>query len=253
MSHVFRAILVLLICFSSELKLLAQSGIGNSTDTTNTVVFQVAKKEFPVSIDPDTSILWISRTNHFKINIGDEGTIDRVTIDNGRVYRLDSSHFDFVVKEGASAVVSVYRRLPKGKSKLAATHKYDIRRVPNPVVYVAGVRSDSVIDRQQLIDNGRVKAKIEGFEKQFPVRVVSFRMISYNGTNIDTLQARNNSLTIPMRRSIHRLNPGSVLYFDEVKCIGEDGKMYTARPAQVFLDETNQFKVGNRELPAEPE
>ena len=244
--------LLTLLLVISPLCVWAQGGDAGE-DTTKPVVFTVKQKEFKVMVEPDTNYLWVGETNPLTVRIGDGGVVDRVTIDNGRIFRLDSIHFQVVVKEGSNAVISIYRRLPGNKSTLVETRPYRLRRVPPPTLVVCGVRSDSVIDRQQLINQGQVEAYIEGMHDILPITVISFRMISYDGTRMDTLQCNGNRFTIPMRRQIQRLPAGTLLYFDEVQCLTKNGRTFKAKEAQLFLDETNKYRIGDRNLPEKPE
>jgi hypothetical protein len=76
--------------------------------------------------------------------------------------------------------------------------------------------------------------------------VSGFELIYVNGQAMDTLRSANAHFSIEMRRRIHQLKPGDLLYFEKVKCQLPDGKSKTLRPIQLFIDDTDKFKVGYR-------
>jgi len=222
-------------------------------DTSQVVVFKVKQKKFTVNVSPPDTVFWTDRINPIQVRIANGGKIDRVTINNGRVFRLDSVHFEVRVRSGNTAVLSVYRRLPDGVSRLAYTQKYRVRSIPVPTVKICEVGHDSIIDPKQMIEYGTLSAEIKGFEMLMPLEIESFTMIVVTHNSVDTLRTIGNRFSLPMRRKIHMLKPGHNVYFQEIWCTTPDGKRRLAQPVHVSIDETNRYTVGYRVVAASPE
>lgn len=240
MFRIFGTILLVMTVLSSA---WAQPGKGDST-----LVFKVNKKKFEVSVSPADTVIWTNLPNYFTIRIADGGKISRVVMQGATVSRIDSISFSVRVKEGELATMAVYRRLPRKKEKLVLTQQYVIKSVPAPTLSVCGVKSDSTIDPKQLIEVNELTAEIEGFDS-IPVEVIAFKMIHFVDGAPDTLITAGNRFSPPMKRAIHKLTPGQQLYFEEVWTQDQNGKRYMTNNVQLFIDETNKYKVGEHNVP----
>jgi hypothetical protein len=76
--------------------------------------------------------------------------------------------------------------------------------------------------------------------------VLGFEVIFSIAGKIDTLTSSNNHFTMDMRKRIYYLPSGSILYFDNVYCKMPDGKVEKIKPFEIFVSETNRFKVAYR-------
>ena len=238
-----------LLCFLFFLPFLVQGQV----DTSKVVVFKVKQKKFEVAVSPKDTIFWTHRINPITVRIDNGGKVDRVTVDHGRVFRIDSVRFEVRVRTGDVAVLSVYRKLPDGMSRLAYTQKYRVRSMPKPTVKICEVGRDGIVSPQHMISDGSLSAEIEGFEMEMPVEIESFSMIVVTRNSRDTLKAQGHRFTLSMRRKIHMLKSGDTIYFEDVLCKTNDGLWYMAEPVQVFIDESDRYIVGGKVFATGPE
>jgi hypothetical protein len=232
----------LFILFACLLPLIAkpQSSGGDST-----LVFKVRNPKMEVSIFPADTILWKGQKNQIKVRMGPGHKIGSVTLDNGTIRGADTSYVAHV-KNGRTALLSVYERMPDNTLRLCLTKIYYIEKNPDPEVNVCGITADSVADKQDLILKNKIVATWEA--KNLVLPVLGFKMISLNKDGIsDTLLSYNDEFTIDMRNRIHSMNEGSTIRFDEVICVMPSGKMKKLDPIQIFIAKTNKYNVGKRE------
>jgi hypothetical protein len=211
----------------------------------STFIFKVRNPQAEVSIFPADTILWKGQKNLIRVRITPGHTIGSVTLDNGTIRGSDTS-YTATVRNGRTALLSVYERLPNGTLRLCLTKLYYIEKNPEPEVNVCGITADSVADKQDLILTNKVMATWEA--KNLILPVLSFRMISLNKEGVsDTLISYNDMFTPDMRNRIHSMNEGSTIRFEEVICMMPNGKMKKLDPIQIFIAKTNKYNVGKRE------
>ncbi len=200
------------------------------------------KTKWKIDVSSADSILWIGSENALTVNIEGENNF-LVEIKDARWRVAGNKYLVQVFAEGATTF-TVYEKLPNKKMRSVYTKLYQVKKIPEPIVYVCGVKNDSVIDKQQIIQDDIVTAISPFYQKQ--LSVLGFDVIFPFGEEVDTLTSTNNHFTLDMKRRIHYLTPGSILYFDNVYCALPDGKIQKLKPFQIFIDETNKYNVGYR-------
>lgn len=200
------------------------------------------KTKWKIGVNSADSILWIGFENILTVNI-EGGSNFLVEIKDARWRVVENKYLVQVFAEGA-VTFTVYEKLPNKKMRPVYTKIYEVKKIPDPIVYVCGVKKDSVIDKQQIIKDNILTAISSFYKKQLPV--LGFDVIFPFGEDGDTLTSANNQFTLDMKRRIHYLTPGSILYFDNVYCALPDGKIQKLKPFEIFIDETNKYNVGYR-------
>ncbi len=203
---------------------------------------KIKKAKWDVRVRPADSILWIDKENHVEINV-EGGSNYLVNVKDGKIKHRGNKYTLNVFTEGAE-MLTVSEKLPNKKGKTIFTKLYQVKRIPDPVAFVCGVKSDSVIEKQQIINDNKVTA-IHPFYKM-ELAVLGFDVIFTFGGKIDTLTSTNSHFTIDMRRRIYYLTSGSILYFENIYCAMPDGRIQKIKPFEIFVTETNKFKVGYR-------
>jgi hypothetical protein len=200
----------------------------------------IKKTKWNVSIRPSDSVLWIDKENKLEINV-EGGTNYQVELRDGKIRKNKNKYIIEVMAEGA-ATITVYENLPNKKKKPLYTKLYEVKRIPDPVAYVCGVKGDSVIDKMQLIYDNIITVVHPYYKLQLPV--LGFDAIFSFSGQADTLTSLNNHFNLEMKKRIYYLVSGNVLYFDNVYCALPDGKILKLKPFEVFINETNKYKVG---------
>lgn len=202
---------------------------------------KIKKTIWKISISPETdTILWIGKNNQLEIKV-EGGSNYHVEIRDGKIMNKGNQYFIEVFTEGA-ATLTVYEKLPNKKMKPLYTKLYEVKRIPEPTPYVCGVKADSVIDKLQMVHDNILTA-FDSFNKKV-LRIVGFEMIfSFSGQS-DTLTSCDNHFTFDMKRRIYYLTSGSILYFENVKCAMPDGKVKELKPFEIFVNDSDKYKIG---------
>lgn len=229
---------VLLLCSSVP-------GMAQPPGDSSTLNFTVKRVETNITISPNDSVMWADSTKALTIN--SEGyDIDRVALKGGYISRK-GNRFYCRPDSGEIAVLEVYIKHPSGESRLGYVHPYEVKRIPDPTVYVCGVKADSTIDKKQLLQMGQITASINDYE-HLPLQVMEFDMLIYQDNTTDTLHSNSDRFTIEMRRQIHFLQPGQIVSFENLVIRGPGGKIWRLRPIELFINETNKFKTGTHNV-----
>jgi hypothetical protein len=189
-----------------------------------------------INVFPAKDELYIGLKNHIRIRVSKGFNLSKVTLDGGTVTGKDSNYVASV-KEGIHAILSIYVTGSDGAEKLGLTKTYKISQLPEPIIYIDGVKNDSAIIKTIIIAVGKLSAVIPKIERQLPI--LSFSMIYPNTDSLkmDTLISTNNNLTKEMKEAISKMKEGRLLYFDDIKCLMPDGSKYIAKPLQIYLIE----------------
>jgi hypothetical protein len=203
---------------------------------------KVKKLKWDVSITSADSVFWIRKANQVMINVKG-GTNYAINIQGGTISKKAGNYIVHVKEEGA-ATISVYEKLPDKKLRVLYTKMFPVKRIPSPQMYVCGVRADSVIDRQQIISDNIVTAYHPFYKTNLPV--VGFDVIFSGAGKMDKLSSPNNRFTLEMKKRIHSLKSGTLLYFENVYYLMPDGSKEKIEAFEVYVSETNKYKVGYR-------
>ncbi len=210
-------------------------------DTSGTLVFKVRNGKNAYSVFPSDSTLFAEKDNVIKIKV--RGKRPYKVYFEGGVMTGSDSIFTIRADSAVSGLLTI-KETHKNESKIAFTKPYKIFHIPLPYVMVSGVKADSVIDKQQLINVDKVMA-YSGYYKMF-LKVLSFDMIYANAGVFDTLSAETSHFTPEMKKHLYGLKSGSILYFENVKCVMRDGSARKLASIQIFINETDKYKVGYR-------
>jgi len=76
--------------------------------------------------------------------------------------------------------------------------------------------------------------------------VVGFDVVFSGKGKTEVLTSTSNKFTVGMRNRIHCLQSGTLLSFENVSCVMPDGSINKLKPFELFITETNKYKVGYR-------
>ncbi|MFY9309843.1 MAG: hypothetical protein WAQ28_12420 [Bacteroidia bacterium] len=204
-----------------------------------------AKKiKWNISVSAVDTVLWIAKKNLLVIDI--QGGMNYKVEIKGAKWKNTGNKYSVEVFTEGSTMLTVYEKLPDNKMRPVFTKLYKVMDIPEPVPYVCSVKADSVIDKLQIIKEDNITVFSAYYNTQVPV--LGFDVIVSFGGQSDTLTSTCNHFTLDMKRRIHYLVPGSILYFENVYCAMPDGKIQMLKPFEIYIDETNKYKVGYRLL-----
>jgi hypothetical protein len=220
-------------------------------DTAKVTFHVTGRATAAYQVFPKDSILWGGESNGIRIRASGKKRDAFVVLEGGAIKNFPGNDSMYTATVNDSAVSALLCILERGgtrgeKPLLVFSKPYVIKRIPPPVLYVCGVKTDSVIDKQQLIDENLLYAKSAASKS--PLLIESFDMIFVNGKEERILHSGDNHFTIEQRKEIRMLTPGNVIYFEKIRCVLPKGAIITLKPVQIYVDETNKFRVGYRKV-----
>lgn len=126
------------------------------------------------------------------------------------------------VSGGTEATINVGAKFGN-TSKQMGTFKFRVKRVPDPVAYVAGKKGDDIITKGQLQGIQGVLAKLENFDFDLTFTVISFDMSMNLKGSFVTESSQSNRLTPNMASLLKNAGTGTKVYFENIRAKGPDG------------------------------
>lgn len=119
----------------------------------------------------------------------------------------------------------------KTSKKVLGTFNFRAKSLPTPMSVLGGKSGTFEMKRSLLSVLSGVTAKMENFDFEFPIKIVSFKYENYN-SNGGTYQSETNDkgvavMSSRMKDDISRLRANSKIYFTEIKALMPDGKTRT--------------------------
>jgi gliding motility-associated protein GldM len=113
-----------------------------------------------------------------------------------------------------------------GSSRSMGSMKFRCKRIPDPIGYVAGVKSGP-ISKSALLANPIVVAKLEGFDFEANYIVTSFTLsYKFQGDFISESSA-GSRFSSNQINAINKCGKGSKVYIEDIKAKGPDGTIRT--------------------------
>ena len=110
-----------------------------------------------------------------------------------------------------------------GKPRAMGVAKFRVRRVPDPVPYIANTREGNV-SAAALVAAGGIIPKLENFEFDMNFTITSFSMsISVPGGDIQDDRSTSNRLSSTMIQMLQRARRGQRVWFENITAKGPDG------------------------------
>ena len=133
--------------------------------------------------------------------------------------------YTVTVSSVGEATVSVSADM-NGASRSMGSMKFRVKKVPDPIGYVAGVKSGA-ISKSALLANPIVIAKLENFDFDLNFVVLSFTLsYKFQGDFISESSA-GSRFSSSQINAINKCGKGSKVYIEDIKAKGPDGTIRT--------------------------
>jgi gliding motility-associated protein GldM len=121
-----------------------------------------------------------------------------------------------------------------GKTTSMGTSKFRVKRIPDPVAYIGGVKS-GLINKNVIAASKMIVAKLDNFDFDLTFIVTSYTfLINVKGDIIPTT-CSGNMLTTDVSNKISKAPTGSRVYFEDIKAKGPDGSTRSLSPVNLKL------------------
>ena len=200
--------------------------------------YMVAKPALVVS-PTKMNVLYIGVENPVSISVPGVPTENLSPSLSGGTLRPGKEKGEFIaeVKGGSEAIVSVSAKFMvdgKATTKNMGQFKFRVKRVPDPVAYIAN-KKDGLVSANELIAAGAVIPKMENFDFDLQFRITSFDLSMNMQGDFITKSASGNRLTAEMASMLKSAKKGTKIYIEEVKAVGPDAVPRKLAPLNMKL------------------
>lgn len=200
--------------------------------------YMVAKPALVVS-PTKMNVLYIGVENPVSISVPGVPTENLSPSLSGGTLRAGKEKGEFIaeVKGGTEAIVSVSAKFMvdgKPSTKNMGQFKFRVKRVPDPVAYIAN-KKDGMVSANELIAAGAVIPKMENFDFDLQFRITSFDLSMNMQGDFITKSATGNRLSPEMAQMLKSAKKGTKIYIEEVKAVGPDATPRKLAPLNLKL------------------
>jgi len=200
--------------------------------------YMVAKPALVVS-PTKMNVLYIGVENPVSISVPGVATENLSPSLSGGTLRPGKEKGEFIaeVKGGNEATVSVSAKFMvdgKAVNKNMGSFKFRVKRVPDPVAYIAN-KKDGLVSANELIAAGAVIPRMENFDFDLTFKITAFDLSMNMQGDFITKSVTGNKLSAEMAQMLKSAKKGTKIYIEEVKAIGPDGVPRKLAPINMKL------------------
>jgi gliding motility-associated protein GldM len=129
--------------------------------------------------------------------------------------------------------VNVAAQIGSKTQSMGAT-KFRVKRVPDPVAYIGGVKSGA-INKNVIAASKMIVAKLDNFDFELTFIVTSFTFLMNIKGDIIPTACSGNMLPAAVLSKLSSAAPGTRVYFEDIKAKGPDGTPRTLSPINLKL------------------
>ena len=146
----------------------------------------------------------------------------RPSISNGRLTPQGNGKYIVRVENSGECNINVAADM-SGQTRAMGSFKFRVKRVPDPVPFIAGVREGNV-PKGNVAANPVIIPVMEGFEFELSYTIVSYVfVIQLPGGDLIEKQGSGNRLTSEMVTYINNARRGQKMYLENIRANGPSG------------------------------
>jgi gliding motility-associated protein GldM len=211
--------------------------IGPGGDT----IFRPFKKSYMVAEGSVTvaptkmNVFYVGVDNPVDVSVAGVRPEDvSVTITNGTIKKKKGGSYVVNPRRPGNSFVTVLANID-GKKNAMGKREFRVKRVPDPVAKVAGIKGGG-IKKAILIAQVGVAADLENFDFDLTFRVTQFTVsASVQGFRKDA-KSKNYKFTNAQKQIIRSLSTGQRLYIEDIKAVGPDGSTRSLPAISLLLN-----------------
>lgn len=184
------------------------------------------------------NVFYIGVDNPVSISVpGVPDTKIKPNISSGCTLSKTGKGGEYVVKCGngvSKAGISVSADMGGGKARPMGTSDFRVKRVPDPVPYIGGVKGGPIA-KAVLMAGGAIIPKMENFDFDLNFVIKSFTFTANVAGDLIEKPGSGNVLTAEMKKLIQAGNKGQKIFIEDIKAQGPDGSTRTLSPINLKL------------------
>lgn len=212
------------------------SVFGLAQATGKKTVFTVAKQNKVIAVSPvKMAVFYIGLDNPVEIAICDvPAKYITATIDSGEIKNMGEGKFIVKVNSGVSVTkINVFETY-NGKTTKIGERLFRVKRVPDPVAYIGGVKS-GLINKNVIASSQMLVAKLDNFDFDLTFKITSFTFLINIKGDIVPIYCSGNMLSAAILAIISKAAPGARIYFEDIKAMGPDGTIRALSPINLKI------------------
>lgn len=220
---------------------------AQSVDTTKVYDFHVSNRvNGAVELIRKDSVLYTNYDNYIEIKADKGVKLGLISVNGAQLKRFKNS-LVIRVESRESVLLTVFQIKPDGSQSIVYAENIKVVELEAPYITVSGVKNDSIVNRRDLLADGRLIAHQTLFGQYQRFYVSGFNLGVYQNGKLILMSSKNNKLTPVMRETIKGLKPGIPLQFSRIRCVMKDGKIQELDPIRIFLDQRSKLVSVNSE------
>ena len=181
--------------------------------------------------DSSKNIFYIGVDNWIRTSVFDNNY--SITITKGCGTIQETRKGNYIVR--VSAITDLCELFLLKGTKNILRKSYLVRTIGDPVATLSGIR-DTTVSRNRILLNPFLSIVIPNCFYQHNIQVVSFTAIFINDRDSLTTNANGNLLSQEQIRLVKEANPGSNIYFDNIRGHGADDRTRKFPPFWIKIE-----------------
>lgn len=168
------------------------------------------------------NVFYIGVDNPVEVSVGGVKPEDvDISLTNGNAKSRRGGSYIINPKRPGNSIVSVYAKVD-GERKFMGREEFRVKRVPDPVAKVNGIKGGG-IEKNILLAQVGVAADMENFEFELQYRVTEFTVSTTISNFLREETSKSYKFTKAQKQIIESLSKGQRVYIQDIKAVGPDG------------------------------
>jgi gliding motility-associated protein GldM len=146
-----------------------------------------------------------------------------VTVQNGTIKKVASYTYHVMPKDMGTVTIIVSVE-SGGKVIQAGKHEFRVKRIPDPVPMIAGMKG-GIINKSVLMAQSGLTVTLESFDFDVAYEVIEYSVSVNLGGFVESVKVIGAKLTPEAKALIEKCNAGSKIYFEDIKAKGPEGQV----------------------------
>jgi len=170
------------------------------------------------------NVFYVGVDNPVSIQVPGGAERTEPTISAGKIRREGLNWVVYDLPQGRKDAVITVNAVYGGKSKNMGSQTFRLKRVPDPIAYIARVH-EGFISKSLLVAGGAIIPEMPaGFDFDLRFTVISFSFVSDIPGDVVTIRAQGNRLTQEMISLINQAKKNKRIWLEDIVVRGPDGE-----------------------------
>ncbi len=156
-----------------------------------------------------------------------------ITGGGGTITKTGNGLYEVKVSTVGNCKVTVSADM-KGTSRSMGSMDFRVKKVPDPVAYIGGVKTGNI--GKGVLAASCLIPKMENFDFDLNFKIVSFSLTMNMQGDLVTKTGSGNCLSGEMKNMVDKAGRGQKIYIEDIKAVGPDGSTRTLAPINLKIN-----------------